>query len=170
MDGPRLTPPLSGGSPSPSPAAEAKRDEAAAAHKAAQGLEAFLVRRMLSEMRGSLGGSAGGLLDGGFAGSTFREMLDEALADHVSAAGGIGLAPIFERELAGKRAAPPTAAALDKALKPAAAAIQRAHPASRAERVYRAAGSSTSPVVDPQPPPDDPGVELPALHPAGGRR
>jgi murein DD-endopeptidase MepM/ murein hydrolase activator NlpD len=66
------------------------------AEKAAKGLEAHFIRQMLSEMRSS---SPGGLLDDGFAGSTFREMLDEKLADQMAAGGGIGIAKAVQREL-----------------------------------------------------------------------
>jgi Rod binding domain-containing protein len=70
--------------------------QAQAAHGAARQIEAYFLRRVLSEVRGS----SGGLLDGGFAGGTFREMLDETLADKMADAGGVGLAPLIERQLA----------------------------------------------------------------------
>ena len=39
------------------------------------------------------------MLDGGFAGDTFKDMLDEALADKMSAAGGMGMANMFAKQL-----------------------------------------------------------------------
>jgi murein DD-endopeptidase MepM/ murein hydrolase activator NlpD len=57
-------------------------------------LEAFFLRQLLSETR-----PQGGMLDGGFAGDTFKQMLDEALADKMTAAGGIGLAKMFADQL-----------------------------------------------------------------------
>jgi len=48
---------------------------------AARGLEAHFLRQMLAEVRNS---SEGSMLDGGFAGSTFKEMLDGALADKMA--------------------------------------------------------------------------------------
>jgi murein DD-endopeptidase MepM/ murein hydrolase activator NlpD len=39
------------------------------------------------------------MFGGGFAGATFREMLDGALADELAKAGGIGLGSLLEREL-----------------------------------------------------------------------
>jgi murein DD-endopeptidase MepM/ murein hydrolase activator NlpD len=62
--------------------------------KAAAQLEAFFLRRLLAEAR-----PQGGMLDGGFAGDTFKQMLDEAIADKMSSAGGIGMATMFEKQL-----------------------------------------------------------------------
>ncbi len=67
------------------------------AHAAAKQLEAFFLRQMLSEARPSGGGGA---LDGGFAGDTFKQMLDEAVADKVASAGGIGIANTIATQLA----------------------------------------------------------------------
>jgi murein DD-endopeptidase MepM/ murein hydrolase activator NlpD len=64
---------------------------------AAKQLEAFFLRRLLSESR-----PKGGLMGGGFAGETFEGMLDEALADKMSSAGGVGLAKTFARQLGPK--------------------------------------------------------------------
>ena len=63
---------------------------------AARGLESFFWRQLLSEARAT----SPGLLDGGFAGDTFRSMLDDALADQMSQA-GVGLADTFEAALGG---------------------------------------------------------------------
>lgn len=82
----------------------AQRDNA---HVAAKQLEAFFLRRLLAEARPQ----GGGMLDGGFAGDTFKQMLDEAIADKMSAAGGIGMSEMFAKQL-GKGdevAAPPPA-------------------------------------------------------------
>ncbi|HEV7558054.1 MAG TPA: peptidoglycan DD-metalloendopeptidase family protein [Kofleriaceae bacterium] len=64
---------------------------------AAKQLEAFFLRRMLAEARPE--GTGG--LDGGFAGDTFKQMLDEAIADKMSAAGGVGMAKMFAKQLGG---------------------------------------------------------------------
>ena len=92
----------------PDPAAKATKpqDDAKTAGKQ---LEAFFLRQLLSETRPQ----GGGALDGGFAGDTFKQMLDEAIADKMSSAGGIGMAQIFAKQLgpasgkAGEVAAPP---------------------------------------------------------------
>jgi murein DD-endopeptidase MepM/ murein hydrolase activator NlpD len=70
------------------------------AGNAAKQLEAFFVRQLLSEARPTSS------LDGGFAGDTFKQMLDEAIADKIGDAGGIGMAKIFAAQL-GKGAAAP---------------------------------------------------------------
>ncbi len=69
---------------------------------AARQLEAFFVRRILAEAR-----PKGGMLDGGFAGETFAQMLDEALSDQLSGAGKLGMAEMFASAL-GNGAARPT--------------------------------------------------------------
>jgi murein DD-endopeptidase MepM/ murein hydrolase activator NlpD len=99
-----------GGPPTaPDPAAKARDD----AKTAGKQLEAFFLRQLLSETRPQ----GGGALDGGFAGDTFKQMLDEAIADKMSSAGGIGMAQMFAKQLgqasgqvngkAGEVAAPP---------------------------------------------------------------
>jgi len=62
---------------------------------AAKQLEAFFLRQLLAETRPQ----GGGALEGGFAGDTFKQMLDEAIADKMSAAGGIGVAQLFAKQL-----------------------------------------------------------------------
>lgn len=66
---------------------------------AAEALEAYFLRRVLSEVRPD---EAAGI-DGGFAGSTFHEMLDEALADAMAKAGGLGLAPMIAADMGAAR-------------------------------------------------------------------
>lgn len=61
---------------------------------AARQLEAFFVRQLLAEAR-----PKGGMLDAGFAGDTFAQMLDEAISDKVAGAGGLGLAEQFAQHL-----------------------------------------------------------------------
>jgi murein DD-endopeptidase MepM/ murein hydrolase activator NlpD len=80
------------------------------AKTAAKQLEAFFLRQMLTEAR-----PQGGGFDGGFAGDTFKQMLDEALADKMSAAGGIGLSQTFAQQLGkGQAETPaPIASAID---------------------------------------------------------
>lgn len=63
---------------------------------AAKQLEAFFLRQLLAEARPRSGG-----LDGGFAGDTFKQMLDEAVADKVAGAGGLGMAQRFAKQLGG---------------------------------------------------------------------
>lgn len=69
--------------------------QAEQAKTAGKQLEAFFMRQLLTEARPQGGGG----IDGGFAGDTFKQMLDEALADKMSGAGGIGLADMFARQL-----------------------------------------------------------------------
>ena len=76
----------------PTPHVPAQADQV---KTAAKQLEAFFLRQLLAEAR-----PAGGGIDGGFAGDTFKQMLDEALADKMSSAGGIGMAKLFEKQLA----------------------------------------------------------------------
>ncbi len=70
--------------------------QAEQAKTAAQQLEAFFLRQLLAEARPS---GAGGL-DSGFAGDTVKQMLDEALADKMAGGGGLGMAEMFEKQLA----------------------------------------------------------------------
>lgn len=65
------------------------------AKQAAQQLESFFLRQLLAETKPA----GGGAIDGGYAGDTFKQMLDGALADKMSAAGGIGMAKMFEQQL-----------------------------------------------------------------------
>jgi len=66
------------------------------AGSAAKAMESYFIRRMFAELRKS---SEGGLLSGGMAGATFREMLDGALADAMAEGPGMGLAEILEKEM-----------------------------------------------------------------------
>ena len=65
---------------------------------AARALEAYFMRTMLAELHGSGGSSLAG---GGFAGATFQEMLDGALADAASQGKGVGLAGTLASSLRG---------------------------------------------------------------------
>ena len=85
------------------PHAPEHRDNAKVAGKQ---LEAFFLRQLLAESRPQ----GGGMLDGGFAGDTFKQMLDEAIADKMSASGGIGMAQMFAHQLGDKNAAMPNPA------------------------------------------------------------
>ncbi|HEY0192842.1 MAG TPA: peptidoglycan DD-metalloendopeptidase family protein [Kofleriaceae bacterium] len=91
------------------PAAKARNE----AKTAAKQLEAFFLRQMLTEARPQ----GGGALDGGFAGDTFKQMLDDAMADKMSAAGGVGMAKMFASQLG--KGEPPTAAPTADATLPA---------------------------------------------------
>ncbi len=74
------------------------------ARQAARQLEAFFLRQFLAEAR-----PESSFLGGGFAGDTFRDMLDGALADSMATAGGLGLTGTFETSLGGEPAAAPAA-------------------------------------------------------------
>jgi Rod binding domain-containing protein len=78
---------------------------------AAAAFEAYFLRRVLSEVKGTEG-----LGGGGFAGGVFKDMLDDALADAMSDAGGVGLAEMVAAELersGGQPAARPASDAAD---------------------------------------------------------
>lgn len=66
------------------------------AKTAAKQLEAFFLRQLLAEAR-----PKGGGIDGGFAGDTFKQMLDEAVADKMSSVGGVGMAQMFTKQFGG---------------------------------------------------------------------
>ena len=70
--------------------------EADEVRSAATQLEAYFLRRMLAEIRSS---TKSELLDGGTQGRVFREMMDEALADEMAKAGGLGIAEMVEAQL-----------------------------------------------------------------------
>jgi murein DD-endopeptidase MepM/ murein hydrolase activator NlpD len=80
---------MSGIAGGPDKAAEAP------AKQAAKQLEAFFLRQFLAEARPD----SSGVMGGGFAGDTFKDMLDSALADSMAAAGGLGMAGGFESQL-----------------------------------------------------------------------
>ena len=61
---------------------------------ASQQLEAFFLRQLLAETK-----PQSGSIDGGFAGDTFKQMLDEAIADKMVGAGGIGMSTVFAKQL-----------------------------------------------------------------------
>ncbi|MBL4637204.1 MAG: peptidoglycan DD-metalloendopeptidase family protein [Kofleriaceae bacterium] len=72
--------------------------EEATAEVAGKKLEAFFLRRMLAEMRATVGE---GMFSGGYAEETFQDMLDEAMADEMSKSGGVGIAEMISKELEG---------------------------------------------------------------------
>jgi murein DD-endopeptidase MepM/ murein hydrolase activator NlpD len=75
-------------------APQTAESQAAQAKQAAKQLEAFFLRQFLAEARPDTS-----VLGGGFAGDTFKDMLDSALADSMAAAGGLGMATSFESQL-----------------------------------------------------------------------
>lgn len=83
---------IDGVAPGLTPARADEPDEV----RAGRGLEAFFLRQLLAETRGT-----GGMLSGGFAGETFQAMLDEAMADAMANA-GLGLADTFAAALSGE--------------------------------------------------------------------
>ncbi len=93
--------------------------------QAARQLEAFFLRQFLAEAR-----PRSSMLGGGFAGDTFRDMLDGAMADAMAAAGGLGLATTFEAALGAEPAtqAPPVHAAGAALLVAASASPAHLHP------------------------------------------
>ena len=117
----------------------AKSDDPA---KAAKSLEAYFLRQVLSEVRKS-SASAGqkSMFDGGFAGDTFKEMLDGALADAM--AGSAGIAKTLQSSM---EASSPKVPGMSKALsKPPAAPIpvsdkhaQRAYSLVSGDNVHKA--------------------------------
>ncbi len=72
------------------------------AKTAAKKLEAYFMRHLLKQVRKS--GFGGGALSGGFGNDMFREMMDEALADSMAKAGGLGINKILSPELSRQRA------------------------------------------------------------------
>jgi murein DD-endopeptidase MepM/ murein hydrolase activator NlpD len=82
------TDPLAAGHAAPRPAPDGP-------HVAAKQLEAFFLRQLLAESRPQ----GGGAIDGGFAGDTFKQMLDEAIADKMTSAGGVGMTELFAKQL-----------------------------------------------------------------------
>jgi murein DD-endopeptidase MepM/ murein hydrolase activator NlpD len=72
---------------------ETKRADA---KKAAQQLEAFFVRKLLSEAMPEGSAALGG---NGVGAGTFRSMFDEAMADQITAGGGFGMADQFAKQL-----------------------------------------------------------------------
>ena len=66
------------------------------AHTAGKQLESFFLRQLLTEARPQ-GGA-----DSGFATDTFKSMFDDAVADKMSSAGGVGLADLFAKQLGAK--------------------------------------------------------------------
>jgi Rod binding domain-containing protein len=103
------------------------------ANQAATALESYFLRRVLSEVRTS----EDGLLGGGFAGGMFKEMFDEAIADSMSAAGGIGIGQTVAKQLdpaaavKSKHAAPaepPKPAPETPSVRPHAAPLGPLHP------------------------------------------
>jgi len=63
--------------------------------------EALLVTQMFNAMQNTVEKS--GLLDGGSAEDTYREMLNQALSDELARRGGLGLAEHIQREIEARR-------------------------------------------------------------------
>jgi murein DD-endopeptidase MepM/ murein hydrolase activator NlpD len=63
--------------------------------EASQGLEAYFVRWIFSQLRNT----SSDPMSGGMAGGVFKEMLDDALAEKISEAGGMGIAQEIEAQL-----------------------------------------------------------------------
>ncbi len=99
------------------------------AGEAAKMLEAYFLRRIMAEVRGS---SEGALLSGGFSGDVFREMLDGAMADRMAEGGGVGLATMVKKQLGGE-----PAPAAPSGLPASARAVRSAYGASAASESWR---------------------------------
>ena len=87
--------------------AQLKEETGPSPQQAGEQLEAFFLRHMLAEMRSS---SSDGMFSGGYGGKMFQEMLDEAMADEMSASGGLGIADLITAELAGREGQAPEGA------------------------------------------------------------
>lgn len=86
-----------GGASGPPPEAATERSLA----EAAQQFEAVLVRQLLKVLRRTA--PSGGLLgDSGPGGGVYLQMFDDALADQLTKAGGLGLSPMVARALGGE--------------------------------------------------------------------
>ncbi|GAW68620.1 rod binding protein [Geoanaerobacter pelophilus] len=83
------------------PAGGAADKERAAVKKVAQEFEALFVTMMLKSMRSTVGQDQ--LTGGGRGEETFRSLLDQEYANAAVRGGGIGLAPVLERELMRQR-------------------------------------------------------------------
>lgn len=85
------------------PAGGAADKEKAAVKKVAQEFEALFVTMMLKSMRSTVGEDK--LTGGGRGEETFRSLLDQEYASAAVRGGGVGLAPVLERELMRQRTA-----------------------------------------------------------------
>lgn len=83
------------------PAGTAADKERAAVKKVAQEFEALFVTMMLKSMRSTVGQDQ--LTGGGRGEETFRSLLDQEYASAAVRGGGVGLAPVLERELMRQR-------------------------------------------------------------------
>lgn len=85
------------------PETGATEKERAAVKKVAQEFEALFVTMMLKSMRSTVGEDK--LTGGGRGEETFRSLLDQEYASAAVRGGGVGLAPVLERELMRQRTA-----------------------------------------------------------------
>jgi len=128
VSGLRITTSLAPTLPTRKPSKDASAVDPEAIHKAAVSLESFMLDQVLKEVRG---GSMVGDAEGGFAGGTFREMLDQALSQKMAERGALGLAPMLEAKLGGNPektahfAPPHHTAALGTEAAPAASPLVR---------------------------------------------
>ena len=130
----KIDPRAAGADPTP-PAAKAKDD----ARTAARQLEAFFIRQLLAETR-----PQGGMLDGGFAGDTFKQMLDEAISDKMAAAGGFGMSTMFAKQLDKTAEVPPPPPAGTTGLAPSIMEAPHAIPAGVPHFILPVAGRPSS--------------------------
>ncbi len=79
------------------PAAGPVHEAAGKVDEAARQLEAYFLRRVLAEVK--IG--QGGMLSGGYAGETFQQMFNDAIADAMAEAGGIGISDVIMRQIDG---------------------------------------------------------------------
>lgn len=77
------------------PAKESAKPEGL--EEAVASFEAFFLHHLLRTMRKTV--PKGGLIELGFAGETYMDMLDEALAEEMARAGGIGLGKLLIDQL-----------------------------------------------------------------------
>ena len=78
------------------PTPKSGEDSPDARAKAAEGLTAMLMRQLLSEMHR---GQKGGMLDGGYAGGVFRDMLDQALSEKMAQGDQLNLSSLLDQQL-----------------------------------------------------------------------
>ncbi len=81
-------------------ASEAPASRAAQARDVAAQFEAIFVQQMVAAMRTSAsGGEDGGMFGSGAGSDTYASWFDTSMAEHIGKRGGVGLAPIIERNI-----------------------------------------------------------------------
>lgn len=110
------------------PERTATGDDPAAIHDAAKQFEAVFMHQVFKSMRATV--PREGLMDAGFGGEVFTDMLDQEYATLASQSGALGLADLIAEQLGAPPATPPATRRLHAARAYAAPAIR---PAAEAE-------------------------------------